>query len=249
MKLLEVRQLYKHFGGLTAVHGVDFDLHEGELLSLIGPNGAGKTTTFNMINGQLRPSSGSVKLAGRELVGLAPRQVARLGVGRTFQIAATFSSLTVLQNVQLGLYAHNRFIYTFFRDGARAYHDEALELLEQVGMADQHDRPCSELAYGDIKRVELAIGLANNPRLFLMDEPTAGMSPRERNALMALTKKLVVQRRMAVLFTEHSMDVVFNYSDRIIVLAQGKLIAEGNTEEIRNHQKVREVYFGSGETV
>ena len=249
MTLLQVRNLSKQFGGLAAVREVSFDLHEGELLSLIGPNGAGKTTTFNMINGQLRASSGSIKLAGRELVGLAPRQVAQLGVGRTFQVAATFSSLTVLQNVQLGLYAHHRRIYTFFRDGASAYRGEALALLDQVGMAEQHGRPCSELAYGDIKRVELAIGLANDPRLFLMDEPTAGMSPGGRNALMALTKDLVVRRRMAVLFTEHSMDVVFSYSDRIIVLAQGQLIAEGSAEQIQNNRKVREVYFGSGEAL
>lgn len=249
MKLLEVHNLQKRFGGVAAVDGVSFALAEGELLSLIGPNGAGKTTTFNMINGQLRPSGGSIRLAGKELVGLAPRKVAHLGVGRTFQIAATFGSLTVLQNVQLGLYAYRRKVYAFFKDGGRLYENEALELLEQVGMAGQHDRPCSELAYGDVKRVELAIGLANNPRLFLMDEPTAGMSPGERNALMALTKELVLQRKMAVLFTEHSMDVVFNYSDRIIVLAQGRLIAEGSAQEIRDHPKVREVYFGSGGTV
>ncbi|MCK9515717.1 MAG: ABC transporter ATP-binding protein [Ottowia sp.] len=249
MTLLEVRDLGKNFGGLAAVQDVSFDLKEGELLSLIGPNGAGKTTTFNMINGQLRPTRGSVKLAGRELVGLAPRQVAHLGVGRTFQIAATFSSLTVLQNVQLGLHAHHRKTYSFFKDGGKLYRDQAIELLEQVGMSDQMDRPCSELAYGDIKRVELAIGLANNPRLFLMDEPTAGMSPRERNELMALTKQLVKQRSMAVLFTEHSMDVVFSFSDRIIVLAQGQLIAEGSAEQIRDHKRVREVYFGRGEAM
>src|SRR5690606_30921370 len=121
-------------------------------------------------------------------------------------------------------------------------------LLGQVGMAEQADRPCSELAYGDVKRVELAMGLANDPKLLLMDEPTAGMAPKERNELMALTKKLVVQRKMAVLFTEHSMDVVFAYADRMIVLARGQLIAEGDAEHIRNHPKVQEVYFGSGKT-
>src|SRR5690606_17003594 len=127
------------------------------------------------------------------------------GVGRTFQIAATFASLTVVENVQMALLSHHRKVYSFLSVAAKQYRQEAIELLGQVGMAEQADRPCSELAYGDVKRVELAMGLANDPKLLLMDEPTAGMAPKERNELMALTKKLVVQRKMAVLFTEHSM--------------------------------------------
>ena len=125
---------------------------------------------------------------------------------------------------------------------------DALALLAQVGLVEQADRPCSELAYGDVKRLELAIAMANQPRLLLMDEPTAGMAPAERNQLMALTRDLVTQRGMAVLFTEHSMDVVFGFADRIIVLARGRLIAEGQAQEIRDHPKVQEVYFGSGKT-
>src|SRR5690606_36131810 len=173
-----------------------FDLHEGELLALIGPNGAGKTTTFNMVNGQLNATAGSVRLQGTELIGLAPRKIAHMGVGRTFQIAATFASLTVAENVQMALLAHYRKVYSFLSVAADQYRDEAVALLEQVGMQSQADRPCSELAYGDEKRVELAMGLANDPKLLLMDEPTAGMAPKERNELMALTKKLVVERNM-----------------------------------------------------
>ncbi|MFT3803985.1 MAG: ABC transporter ATP-binding protein [Burkholderiaceae bacterium] len=246
--LLQVRGLSKSFGGVRAVDGIDFDLHQGELLALIGPNGAGKSTTFNMVGGQLMASAGSVELAGRELVGMKPRDIWRLGVGRTFQIAATFSSLTVVENVQMALLSHQSRTYTFWRSAAPQFRAQALDLLDQVGMRAQADRPCSELAYGDVKRVELAMGLANDPKLLLMDEPTAGMAPRERNALMALTKQLVVDRKMAVLFTEHSMDVVFAYADRMIVLARGRLIAEGSAEDIRNHPKVQEVYFGSGKT-
>lgn len=245
MNLLEVRNLAKRFGGNVAVDGIDFDLRPGELVSMIGPNGAGKTTTFNIVNGQLQPSAGSVRLQGREIVGLAPRQVARLGVGRTFQIAATFGSLTVLENVQLALLAHARQVFSFLASAASRYRDEAMALLEQVGMQAQAARPCSELAYGDVKRVELAIALANDPCLLLMDEPTAGMAPRERSALMALTRRLVAQRGMAVLFTEHSMDVVFEFSDRIMVLARGSLIAEGSPAQIRLDERVREAYFGS----
>lgn len=248
MSLLEVRDLKKKFGGNLAVDGISFDLQAGELLALIGPNGAGKTTTFNMVGGQLAPTAGSITLGGKKLTGLAPRKIAHLGVGRTFQIAATFSSLTVIENVQMALLAHYRKIYSFWRAAADQYKTEAQSLLNQVGMLAQADRPCSELAYGDVKRVELAMGLANDPKLLLMDEPTAGMAPKERNDLMALTKKLVVDRNMAVLFTEHSMDVVFAYADRMIVLARGRLIAEGGAEDIRNHPKVQEVYFGTGKT-
>jgi branched-chain amino acid transport system ATP-binding protein len=246
MSLLQVRNLKKSYGGVAAVADVSFDLPSGELLALIGPNGAGKTTCFNMVNGQLRPDAGSIRFDGHELTAMAPRAIWRLGVGRTFQITETFSSMTVVENVQMALLSRERRIFHLWRPAAGFYRDEAMQLLSQVGMESQADRPCSVLAYGDVKRVELAIALANAPRLLLMDEPTAGMAPQERNALMALTKKLVVERNIAVLFTEHSMDVVFAYADRIIVLARGKLIAEGDGPAIQAHPKVREVYFGAG---
>ena len=248
MSLLKVTHLGKSFGGVKAVDGIDFELHAGELLALIGPNGAGKSTTFNMVNGQLRASQGSIRFGGVELVGLKPREIWRLGVGRTFQIAETFASLTVVENVQMALLSADHRLYSMWRRAADHKRGEAMALLDQVGMESQADRPCSVLAYGDVKRVELAIAMANAPKLLLMDEPTAGMAPKERNELMALTKKLVVERNIAVLFTEHSMDVVFAYADRMIVLARGKLIAEGDGETIRNHPKVKEVYFGSGST-
>lgn len=248
MTLLQVDDLKKAFWGNLAVDGVQFSIQRGELLALIGPNGAGKTTTFNMVGGQLKPTGGSILLDGKELVGLKPREVAALGVGRTFQIAETFASLTVVENVQMALLAHHRRIFSFFSSAASFQKDQALALLDQVGMVDQAQRPCSELAYGDVKRVELAIALANDPKLLLMDEPTAGMAPKERNDLMRLTKQLVVERNMGVLFTEHSMDVVFEYADRMIVLARGRLVAEGDANYIRNHPKVQEVYFGTGKT-
>ncbi len=248
MSLLQVKNLKKSYGGVAAVADVSFDLPAGQLLALLGPNGAGKTTCFNMVNGQLRPDSGSILFDGHELVNMAPRNIWRLGVGRTFQIAETFGSMTVSENVQMALLSREKKIFHLWRPAASHYRDEAMDLLSQVGMEAQANRPCSVLAYGDVKRVELAIALANRPKLLLMDEPTAGMAPQERNALMALTKKLVVERNIAVLFTEHSMDVVFAYADRMIVLARGKLIAEGDGETIRNHPKVKEVYFGSGST-
>jgi len=246
--LLQVRGLAKAFGGVKAVDGVSFELAAGELLALIGPNGAGKSTCFNCINGQLRPDSGQVLLNGHEIAGRSPQEIWRLGVGRTFQIAATWSSMTVSENVQLALLSRAGRLAQWWGRAARMQREQALELLDAVGLGELADLPCSTLAYGDIKRVELALALSNRPRLLLMDEPTAGMAPKERNNLMALTKELVIDRGMAVLFTEHSMDVVFAYADRMIVLARGRLIAEGKPLAVRDDPKVQEVYFGSGKT-
>jgi len=245
MSILAVGNLSKSFGGVHAVRSVSFDVAAGELLALIGPNGAGKTTCFNMLNGQIRPDSGSVKLDGRELVGRAPREVWRLGVGRTFQITATFASMTVRENVQMALLSHHRRIASWWPRATALYRSEADQLLARVGMLEQAERACSVLAYGDLKRVELAVALANEPRLLLMDEPTAGMAPKERIALMALTAEIVRERGLAVLFTEHDMDVVFTHADRIIVLNRGTLIASGRPNEVRADAEVQAVYLGS----
>jgi branched-chain amino acid transport system ATP-binding protein len=248
MSLLQVKQIAKAFGGVKALGGVSFDLSGGQLLALLGPNGAGKSTCFNILNGQYAPDSGSIVFDGREIVGMHPRDIWRLGVGRTFQIAATFGSMTVVENVQMALLSRERKLFQLWRPAPSYYRDEAMDLLRQVGMQAQADRACGVLAYGDVKRAELAIALANRPKLLLMDDPTAGMAPKERYDLMALTKKLVAERNLSVLFTEHSMDVVFAFADRMIVLARGQLIAEGDGETIRHHPKVREVYFGTGKT-
>lgn len=244
MNVLEVQDLYKGFGGVQAVAGVSLAVAEGELLALIGPNGAGKSTCFNMLNGQLKPDGGSVKLKGREITGLPPRVVSRLGVGRTFQITATFGSMTVAENVQTALISHHGKMAGLWRPAAALYRDEALALLGRVGMADQADRACGVLAYGDLKRVELAVALANDPGLLLMDEPTAGMAPGERVELMGLTAGITRERGIAVLFTEHDMDVVFAHADRIIVLNRGALIAEGTPDAVRANARVRELYLG-----
>jgi len=248
MSVLEVRHLSKSFGGVRAVNDVGFSIERGEFLAMIGPNGAGKSTCFNIVNGQLAPDSGEVLFEGQSIAGLEPRAIWRRGVARTFQIAATFGSMTVAENVQMALISHAKETYGLWRPAAEMHRDRALELLEQVGMKDAAGRPSRELAYGDVKRIELAIALANEPRLLLMDEPTAGMGARERHGLIELVKKLVVERGISVLFTEHSMDVVFAYADRIIVLARGRLIADGDAPTIRENPQVREVYFGTGKT-
>jgi branched-chain amino acid transport system ATP-binding protein len=245
---LSVRALAKSFGGVRAVDGVSFDIAAGQFLALIGPNGAGKSTCFNIINGQLRPDRGDVLFEGRSIAGKQPRDIWRLGVGRTFQVAATFGSMTVIENVQMALASHHLQLYRLFAPLAAKHRERARALLAEVGMADAAERACRELAYGDVKRVELAVALANDPRLLLMDEPTAGMAPRERLDMIALVKRLVTERGISVLFTEHSMDVVFAYADRIIVLARGRLIADGDAAEIRDNAEVQKVYLGTGKT-
>jgi branched-chain amino acid transport system ATP-binding protein len=244
--LLSVEGLSKSYGGVHAVRGVSFSLVTGEILALIGPNGAGKSTCFNMLNGQTSPDAGKVHVLGRDTTGLKPRQVWRLGVGRTFQITATFPTMTVRENVQVALSSHDHKLFNLTTSMPRYAREEADRLLDLVGMGGFSMRPCGELAYGDLKRLELAIALANQPKLLLMDEPTAGMAPRERIELMRLTAQIAKEKSIGVLFTEHDMDVVFEHADRILVLNRGSLIAEGSPEEVRNNAQVRAIYLGEG---
>ncbi|MBF6631693.1 MAG: ABC transporter ATP-binding protein [Comamonas sp.] len=246
MSLLQVQSISKAFGGVQAVQNVSFTLRAGELLALIGPNGAGKSTTFNMVGGQLAPDSGSVLLEGQNIAGLPARAIWRKGVGRTFQIAQTFASLSVLENVQMALLSHDRRVFAWWPRASSHRREHALALLDQVGMAAQAGSPCSELAYGDVKRVEIAMALAHDPKLLLMDEPTAGMAPGERVALMQLARSLAKARQMGVLFTEHSMDVVFGQADRVAVLVRGQLLTEGTPQAIRDDARVQQAYLGTG---
>jgi branched-chain amino acid transport system ATP-binding protein len=244
-ELLRVKHLAKSFGGVAAVVDVSFALEAGELLALIGPNGAGKSTCFNLLNGQLSPDSGRIFLGADEITFLPPRRIWRLGVGRTFQVTQSYASMSVIENVQVALLAHHRRLFGLWPRAAELYVEEAIELLRIVGMEEQAWRRCGILAYGDLKRVELAVALANQPKLLLMDEPTAGMAAHERGALMALTEEIVRERRIGVLFTEHDMDVVFGHADRVIVLDRGRVIAAGPPAAVRDDPAVREVYLGS----
>jgi branched-chain amino acid transport system ATP-binding protein len=244
--VIKVHNLCKTFGGIEAVKDVSFEVETGQMLALIGPNGAGKSTCFNMLMGQLPATSGEVFLGEENLHGLTPRDIWRRGVGRTFQITATYPSMTVVENVQMALMSYHRRLFKVFCYAHKQYRPQAMELLALVGMENQADRHCAILAYGDLKRLELAIALSNAPKLLLMDEPTAGMAPKERIKLMQLTGEIVKQRQISVLFTEHDMDVVFAHAHKIMVLNRGQLIASGSVEQIRNDAKVQEVYLGGG---
>ena len=246
MSLLRIQGLCKAFGGVQAVRGIDFQIGNGETVALIGPNGAGKTTCFNMIGGQLRPDAGRIEFKDRDLAGMPPHSIWKLGIGRTFQVAATFSSMTVRENVQMALISHHRVVGRLLAPVRRLYVDEAEHLLDTVGMNDHADRACGLLAYGDLKRLELALALANKPVLLLMDEPTAGVAAGERAELMELIARTVRDQGISVLFTEHDMDVVFGYAERIIVLHRGAVVADGEPDDVRNDARVREVYLGAG---
>ena len=241
---LEVSGLKKSFGGVAAVKGVDFSVNAGEAVALIGPNGAGKTTSFNLINGQLKPDAGRVSLNRVDITGQSPEALFRRGVARTFQITATFGSMTVCENVQMALMSQMRSATSVFGRAHRSYVARARELLASLDLGDQMSRAASELAYGDLKRLELAMAFANEPRLLLMDEPTAGMAAAEREALMSLAIAACREKGVALLFTEHDMDVVFTFADRVIVMNRGRIIAAGTPDEVRVNEEVRVVYLG-----
>ena len=245
---LRVEGLAKSFGGFRAVAGVSFSVARGEIVALIGPNGAGKTTTFNLVNGQLAPDAGRVWLGTDDVTGLSPRELWRRRVARTFQITATFPSMTVAENVAVAVMAE-RGPWAGLAGLSRMPaldEPETRRLLGSVGLTALADRLCGTLAYGDLKRVELAMALANAPQLLLMDEPTAGMAAAEREALMALAVGVARDRGAAVLFTEHDMSVVFRHAGRVLVMSRGALVASGTPAEIRDSPLVREVYLGRG---
>jgi len=240
--ILEVAALARSFDGVDAVRDVSLSLDAGDVVAVIGPNGAGKTTLFNLIHGELLADSGDVYFDGRSIVGMPTYAIARRGMGRTFQVPATFASMTVRESVALVLAARA------LRDGAVVTPMLAVDgcepFLARLRISDLADAHCAALAYGDAKRVEVALALAGEPRLLLMDEPTAGMSARSRRELMQIVVELARAGDVALLFTEHDMDIVFGFAGRVIVLDSGAVIADGRPEVVRHDPRVRAAYLG-----
>ena len=245
MTILAGEDLAKSFGGVAAVRGVSFAVDAGEMLALIGPNGAGKTTLFDLVGGQLRPDRGWVRLAGRDVTGLPPRALCRLGMGRTFQVARLFDSMLVRENVQVALLAAAGETWGPWWPLARRRAAEAEALLGQLGLSAQAEHGAGRLAYGDRKLLDLAVALAARPRALLLDEPTAGMAPGERGELMRLVREQADARGLAVLFTEHDMGAVFGFADRVLVIERGAMIAEGPPGAVRADARVQAAYLGT----
>jgi branched-chain amino acid transport system ATP-binding protein len=241
--LLLVRDLWKAFGGVRAVAGVDLMLAQGELAAVIGPNGAGKTTLFNLLAGQERSDRGSIRFRGASITGLPPWKIWAQGLSRTFQIPAIFPALSVLENVQVGLFSAHGVGWHAHR-GGRLLAAEALALLDRVGLGDRAEAACRTLVGGALKRLELAMALGNEPMLLLLDEPGAGMTAGERGEFVRVIQSLRREREVTILFTEHDMDLVFAMAERIVVLHQGRVVADGEPAAVRRDREVQRIYLG-----
>ncbi|WP_158932723.1 ABC transporter ATP-binding protein [Acidisphaera sp. S103] len=242
--MLEIQGLRKTFAGFVAVNDVSLTIEARQIVAVIGPNGAGKSTFFNLITGHLRPDTGRVVLDGHDVTGLPPHRICRLGMGRSFQLTNIFPRLTVLQNVQAGLLAHRGRGRDFWSRSETMFRDDAEALLQSIGLAAVADVIAGTLAYGNQKQLELGIALASDPRVLLLDEPTAGMSAGETHETISLLQRIAEERGLTLLFTEHDMAVVFRIAQKIAVLYQGRKLAEGPPAEVRVNPEVRRVYLG-----
>jgi branched-chain amino acid transport system ATP-binding protein len=244
MSLLRVESIWKAFGGVQAVAGVDFEVRPGELACFIGPNGAGKTTFFNLLTGYYQPDRGRVVFDGHDITGLPPHRTARVGLVRSFQKTHVFSEMTVADNIRTMVLFRKHRGLNFLAQASRLEREESDTVLEMVGLSGSARTVAGTLSAGDRKRLELGITLAAAPKLLLLDEPTCGMSPTETTATIELIQRLNQQQKLTLLFTEHKMDVVFAVAERIAVLHFGRLIAEGKPGEIRANEEVRRIYLG-----
>jgi branched-chain amino acid transport system ATP-binding protein len=244
MSLLEVRSLVKRFGGVAATDGLDLDVTAGEVHALIGPNGAGKSTLIHQVSGSLAPDSGSIRFDGMDVTRMPMHRRVALGIARSFQVTNVFARFTVLENVALAVQARTTPVFDFWHSNAKnnASIYEARAILQQVTLADRADDPASALSHGEQRRLELALVLASRARLLLLDEPMAGMDPRESAVLVDLLRE--TRAGATVLLVEHDMDAVFRLADRISVLVYGKVIATGTPGEIRANEAVRRAYLG-----
>lgn len=246
MPILEIKGVSKYFGQVAALSRLDLSIRAGEITSLIGPNGAGKTTFYNVVTGKFPPSSGNISFQGEDITGLPAYKIWEKGISRSFQITNIFRRLTVLENIRSALIIHTGRSLNFFKpvDSFEDLMDRSLEILRLIGLEDKKDMPCHTISHGDMRVVEVGIVLASKPRLVFLDEPTAGMNPEETRRMVSLIRSLFETTGTTFFLTEHDMNVVFSISQRIVVLNYGKILADGNPEEIRRNQEVRKAYLG-----
>jgi len=244
MAILETKKLVKIFGKMPATNNVSLSVQAGDIHAIIGPNGAGKSTYFNLITGYHQPNSGQVLFKGQDITKSPPYQRVRLGITRSFQITSIYPKLTVYDSVLMALLSHQKKTLNFFSSAKKYFKEETWSILEDVGLSEQARINGDSISHGDKKRLELAVTLGSKPEMLLLDEPTCGMSPEETESIMAIVKKLVEEKGLTILFTEHDMAVVFGIARRISVLHQGTLIAEGTPEEVRSSEEVQKVYLG-----
>jgi branched-chain amino acid transport system ATP-binding protein len=242
--MLQIKHLKKAFEGFQAIADANLSVPQGEVVAVIGPNGAGKSTLFNLITGHLTADSGSIRFLDNNITNCTPHEICHHGVGRSFQLINIFPSLTVLENIQTAVIAKHRLDRKIFRPAKRLLIEETLEVIESFGLMNYKDHLCSSLSYGDQKVLEIAIALGSKPKLLLLDEPTAGMSPDETRRIVQLIKRLSQDEGLTILLTEHDMDLVFDVAQKIMVLHQGQTIAQGLPEDIRNDKSVQNAYLG-----
>jgi branched-chain amino acid transport system ATP-binding protein len=242
--MLKITDIYKSFDEFMAVDGADLTVGEGELVAVIGPNGAGKTTLFNLITGQLKPDKGSVVFREEDITNLPPHQICRKGIARSFQIANIFPRLSVFANVQVAVISQQRASGRLFHPAQGIAVEETNAILENVGLLDKAGNTAGSLSHGDQRILEIAIALGNDPKLLILDEPTAGMSPEETSATMDLIRRLAESRGLTILFCEHDMDVVFGAAQSIMVMHQGRTLIQGKPEQVRGNEEVLQAYLG-----
>jgi branched-chain amino acid transport system ATP-binding protein len=242
--MLEISDISKSFSGFRAVSGVSLTVDTRQITAVIGPNGAGKSTLFNLITGHLRPDGGNVRFDGQDITGAPPYNICRMGIGRSFQRANIFPQLTVFENVQAAFLVHHGHGHDFWARADALYRDDTAALLAAVGLAGQEDAIAGTLAYGNQKQLELGLALASDPKILLLDEPTAGMSASETHETIALIERIARERGLTLLFTEHDMAVVFSIAQHIAVMHQGRIIADGPPATVRADTEVRRVYLG-----
>lgn len=242
--MLQITSLTKSFDGFQAVKDANLSVEQGEIVAVIGPNGAGKTTLFNMITGQIKPDSGSIRFNNEEITGLSPHRICHKGISRSFQIVNIFSRMTVFENVQAAVLARQGKTRNLFTPARNLAIQETEEILQAMGLIDRRDAVCGLLSHGDQKVLEMAISLGVNPHLLILDEPTAGMSGEETAVVIALITRMSRERGLTILFCEHDVELVFNLANRIMVMQQGVSIIQDVPEAVRGNRQVRDAYLG-----